>query len=179
MEKFLNDEHKANTSRARPVEPEFFYTPDLDTLPFRDNAEGDIAKEQERLSKAAQLKMVKFPKKMTNLELKSAYGLANLEIVTGYEENYSRYISILIDWAVALLDHGGSAEKEDAIRLLEKAIELGSGYRKSYLLLADHYASRSDAEAMNHLLDRISETFSDEGIKQQLTKHIMELKENF
>ena len=177
-DKFLEDEQNANTARSRNVEPEFFYYPNTEGLPLRDNVTGDIEKKQNLVINCAKLTMVRFPKKMTNLELKSNYGVVNLEKITGYEENYNRYTSVLIAWAEALLEHGGETEISDAITILENTIELGSEYRKTYLRLADHYAGQSNADGLNHLLERVAFVFTDEGIKRQLTQYIMDKKES-
>ena len=174
-DKFLEEESKANSARRREVEPEFFYTPRLDFLPLRDNAEGEIEKRQNQVRKCAESTMVHFPKKMTNLELKTAYGVANLEKVTGYEENYNRYILSLVEWAEALLKNG---DTEDAVRILEKAVELGSEFRKTYLHLADYYTGQSNADGLNYLLDKAALVFTDEGIKRQLMQYIMDKKES-
>ena len=178
IDKLLQDDMVANFARSRDLEPEYFYTPDLSVLPIRDDAQNDILKKQSQLVGTSNLRMVRFPQKMGNIELKSKYGPANLEKIAGYEENYTRYISALLGWAEALLDHGGRQEKADAIAILENTVLLGSDYRKTYKLLADHYAGIANADGLNHLLDSVASAFEDEGIKRQLTQYIMDKKEN-
>ena len=178
MEQFLEEEMEANTARRREVEPENFYSPKLEGLPIRKNAEGDVAKKQERVISSAQQTMVRFPEKMTNLELKKAYGVMNLEKVTGYEENYNRYVMALVNWADSLLASDSPWAKADAIAILETTLEMGSEFRKTYMHLADYYYEKSNSEGLNRLLDQVAESFSDEGIKRQLTQYIMNQKEN-
>ena len=181
-DQFIGDELEANTARRRDVEPEFYFTPDIKKLPVRDNSDNtvneDIKKKQEKAVNCAGLTMVRFPEKLTNIELKNSYGVANLEKITGYEENYDRYVSALIDWSEALINHGGQSEKLDAVTILEHTVELGSEYRKTYTHLADHYHSKVDFDKLNFLLDKVSELFEDEGIKKQLTQYIMDKKES-
>ena len=165
-DKYLQSDQEANTARSRDVEPEYFYAPDLSALP---------GKKPEAVIKCAEQTMVYFPKKMTNIELKSAYGVANLEKVTGYEENYNRYISSLVKWADDLLEDG---KESDAISILKTTVELGSEFRKGYMNLADYYTKKADANGLNHLLDRVAAVFTDEGIKLTLTKYIMDKKES-
>jgi len=172
--KFLEDEMAANTARRREVEPEFYYVPDIDALPVNENAEGDILKKQSHAISCASKTMLHFPKKMSNLELKKAYGVANLEIITGLEENYGRYISALLAWAEALLKE--DAESTSAITILENTVQLGSEFRKSYLLLADYYGKNHSIHGLDHLLERVTEQFEDEGIKRQLLQYIADKK---
>jgi len=174
MDEFLEDEHEANTARRRAVEPEHFFTADTDKLPLSKNAEGDLLAKQEQVLKQANLKMVRFPKKMTNLELKQSYGRTNLEIITGYEENYNLYVRSLVNWAEALLENGSTAE---AIAVLETTVDLGSDFRKTYMHLADYYGKKSQPDDLNRLIGRAAEIFEDEGIKQQLLQYIMDKKE--
>ena len=175
VDKFLDDEMEANTARRREVEEEYFYLPDIESLPVRNDAVGDVAKMQERALVCARQKMLRFPQKMTNIELKNAYGVANLEKLTGYEENYNRYVMALVNWADALLESGEA--KADAVAILKKTVEMGSEYRKTYLHLADYYLEKSDIEGLNHLLEKVAELFSDEGIKRQVTQYIMDKRE--
>jgi hypothetical protein len=169
-DKFIADEREANSARKREVEPEFFYTPDVSMLPFDERAEGQIAKRQEKVSVCAAKTMLRFPKKLSNLELKKAYGLANLERITFYEENYGAYVSALAAWAEALLD--ADADNPDAARILEHTVELGSEFRKTYTLLADYYARRGDASALERLGDAADAAFEDGVIKRQLINRI-------
>ena len=171
---YLAEDKAANSARRREVEPEFFYKPDLDSLPIKDDAEEKIKAKQEKVIKLAGNTMVRFPEKRTNVELKMAYGVANLEKVTGYEENYQRYISALVEWAEALIEHNNI---EDAVEILEKTVELGSDFRKTYTHLADYYAAKGNSNGLNHLMDRVAELFTDEGIRQRLIEYIMDKKE--
>lgn len=159
---FMEAEQKANTARSRDVEQEHFYTPDISLLPKG---------APEAVQSAAERTMVRFPQKRSNLELKSSYGIANLEKVTGFEENYTRYVSALVSWADDLLEDN----ETDAIKVFEHTVELSSEYRKTYMRLADHY---NEAKKLDYLLDRVAEVFTDEGIRKQLTLYIMDKKES-
>ena len=176
--KFLEEEMEANAARKKDIEPEFFYYPTLDSLPLHEDADGEIKKKQEIVKKHANLTMIYFPKKPTNLELKKAYGRANLEKITGYEENYSRYISSLVSWANALIENGGEGQKDDAINILENTVKLGSEFSKTYMLLADHYKNQDNIEGLNHLLDKINVAIADNGIRHRLVQYIMDKKES-
>ena len=177
ISRLLEEDMNANYTRSREIEPENFFTPDLSCLPIRDTATGIILKKQEMVIGSSSKKMVYFSKKMSNIELKSKYGLATFDKITGYEENYTRYISALISWAEALLDDGGYQQKKDAIIILENTVSLGSDYRKTYKLLADYYTGNADVKGLDYLLEGIRSAFRDEGIKRSLINYIMDKKE--
>ena len=185
-DKYLDEDQKSNAARSRDVEPEYFYTPDLTKLPLRNATDatditdatdktGEIKKKQDQLVSICDRLMIRFPKKMTNVELKNAYGVANLEKISGYEENYNQYVAALVEWAEALLENGQEA---NAIKILETTVELGSELRKGYMYLADYYTKKANATGLNFLLDRVAEIFTDEGIKLTLSKYIMDKKES-
>jgi len=195
QDKFLEDEMEANTSRRRDVEEEYFFHPNLAILPVNDKAEGNIAKKQDMVVRLSDKKMVRFPMKLTNTELKKAYGPSNLEIITGYEENYTRYIGALADWALALLETDKTNDKAsdrsehktlevdveanaeaNAIRILEYTVELGSEFRKTYTNLADYYRKKGNFDKLDDLMKQVQVSFNDEGIKQSLVKYIMDKK---
>ena len=175
--KLLEDDMNANYTRSRDIEADKFFTPDFSVLPIRSTAKGAILQKQEMVIGSASKKMVYFSKQMSNIELKSRYGLATLDKITSYEENYTRYISALISWAEALLDNGGHEQKKDAIAILENTVSLGSDYRKTYKLLADHYVENADVKGLDYLLDGIRSAFRDEGIKRSLLNYITDKQE--
>ena len=175
--KLLEGDMNANYTRSRDIEPDKFFTPDLSVLPIRDTARGIVLKKQEMVIGSASKKMVFFSRQMSNIELKSKYGLATFDKITSYEENYTRYISALISWAEVLLDDGGYEQKKDAIIILENTISLGSDYRKTYKLLADYYIGNADVKGLDYLLEGIRTAFRDEGIKRSLINYVMDKKE--
>ncbi|MCL1997650.1 MAG: hypothetical protein FWG65_02675 [Turicibacter sp.] len=170
--KLLEEELKANSARKHDVEAEFFYTPEPHLLPIREDAEVKIKKAQDNVLLLASKTMLVFPQKRTNLELKFAYGAANLEKVTLYEENYNKYVQALVKWGDLLFETGGKAEMADAIIIFEKTLELGGEFRKIYKHLAEHYAKMGDKARLNGLIEKVNVTFGDEGIKNNLISHI-------
>ncbi|MCL2398163.1 MAG: hypothetical protein FWC91_00280 [Defluviitaleaceae bacterium] len=185
-DQFLEEDMEANSTRGREVEKVYYYSPNLTSLPMRDDAEGNVKKKQDRVQQVAQQTMLRFPRKLTNIELKTEYGVANLEKITGYEANYHRYVSALVEWAEALLEQESEQEfkqeqeeqkQKDAIKILEHTVELDSEFRKTYMYLADYYASIANYDGINYLLDQIPERFTDEGIRQQLVQYLMDKKD--
>lgn len=167
-ERYLEEGREANYARRRDIEPEYFFVPDVSKLPLSE----DSSQAQNIVLACSRKKMLRFPEKMTNIALKKAYGVANIELIAEYEENYDQYIKALIDWAETLLEDGENAK---ATPILEEAINLGSEYRKSYWLLVDLYVQAGDAEKLQALLNLVDQRiFADEAIKRTIITYIME-----
>jgi hypothetical protein len=171
MDAFLESEREANNARRRDIDNELFYEADLSALPLKN----DGSKQEEKVKTRAALKMIRFPRRMTNLELKMAYGPSQLDLIALYEENFNRYISALIELAEHLLTGG---QDKDALRILEHTVELGSEYRKSYTLTANCYAEARDEEKLAALLETVEgREFTDESIKRHILLNIMDARE--
>ncbi|MCL2015310.1 MAG: hypothetical protein FWG68_03575 [Defluviitaleaceae bacterium] len=162
----------ANTARRRDVENIFYYTANLNELPFETTATEEIVKLQNRVKLRAAAPMIHFHQKFTNIELKTAYGAANLEMIALNEENYNKYIYALLKWAEHLLENGSDIQKKNAYFILERCVDLGSEHKKTYALLADKYAEKADKIALDNLLEKVSATFSDDTIRQNLANYI-------
>jgi hypothetical protein len=178
-EQFIEEESEANATRKKAIDLDLFYTPDVTSLPVR---EGDeltdpaVERRQGVALKQAGFKMVRLPKGTKNLELKHSYGLANLELVASYEENFNKYLFALLDWAEALLNTGGVREREDAVILLEKTADYRAEYSKVYKYLADHYIERGETDRVAALIPVAEAVFSDDSVRQQVVQYLMEKK---
>jgi hypothetical protein len=102
-------------------------------------------------------KMLRLPEGMTNTSLKMAYGAANLDIITEYEENLFKYISGLNDYASALFN---AELYNDAARILDECVKAGSDVFVTYKLLADIYAVNGDESGLRNLSE-IADCLSD------------------
>jgi len=162
----------ANSSRRRDIEDIFYYKPNLAELPFETTATDEIVKLQNRVKLRAAAPMIHFHQKFTNIELKTAYGASNLEMIAINEENYNKYIYALLKWAEHLLENGSDLQKKNAYVILERCADLGGEHKKTYELLADRYNKKSNKAALDNLLEKVSTTFSDETIRQNLINYI-------
>ena len=163
LDNLLEQEIKANAARRKDIDPAFFFTPDMNALP--PFAPGD--KQAEKAAAFASNTMLRLPYAMTNTELKLAYGPGQLENIAQYEENYQYFIRLLIEWAEGLIEKDN---KKDALRILEYTIDMGSEYRKSYILAADLY---TDDEKINELREKVeNQPFKDEQVKNSILKYI-------
>lgn len=151
--RFLDDEAAANNVRKKDLGPELFYEADFTVLPPL--PPGDPYE----VERCAARKMIRFEEHVTNLELKQRYGLAQLDLIAQYEENFTLYQKALTDWGAALVEEGNKAR---ALTVLGEAITLGSQYRDTYKLVADIYADRGDSESLEALIDYATQTHFDD-----------------
>lgn len=168
MEKLIREEREANSARRKEIDESLFFIADVSQLPVTDDG-GD---KQEKVLKRAARTMIRFTQPMTNLELKMTYGPSQLETIARYEENFHRYLEALIEWAENLHAYGRNHE---AIRILMHTVELGSEYRKSYMLAADLFAAEGDEDALDALLSTAeTHSFADEGVRRRIIGHIIQ-----
>lgn len=156
---YLDEEAKANFARKKNIDSSVYVTPDISSLPFKDALDAAqyprlIARQKDVKEKAGK-KMVNFETPPTNKELKLRYGMANLENITTFEDNYRKYIHSLLSWAEALLDYGF---ENDAALVLEHSISFGSDFRKSYMLLGDIYKKQKNHESLQILCRKAEES---------------------
>ena len=76
------------------------------------------------------------------------YGVANLNLLTQYDENYTRLIVLLNKIGKALYDY-----PEDAKAFLEYSVSIGSDIRQTYEMLANIYMDKKDEKAFDRLLE--------------------------
>lgn len=149
---YIDRERQASFSRAKAIEQSRYIIPNIQKFPIIQEYEVRSEKEieayniQKSVLEKAQKTMAHFSE--TNLELKQMYGIANLESIIQYEENYSAFIHKLNLWAKALID---ADKKKDAIKVLEEGINLGMDFSKSFIQLADLYKEDNNLPALTNL----------------------------
>ncbi|MDE6853024.1 MAG: hypothetical protein K2J67_11180, partial [Lachnospiraceae bacterium] len=101
--------------------------------------------------------------------IKLAYGIANFEKISTYDQNYTRLIRTLNRWGSYCFDNGNISH---AKQILEYAIELGSDISATYTTLASIYLQEDSIEKVQDLIHRIDQTdsFMKESVKTKLTK---------
>ena len=159
IDEAFEEDRLANSSRKKDIGDEFFVKPDIKKLPFSEyDVPGRDAEAASRaaaeVEKLAKLPMIKFSRELSNNEIKMMFGAANLEGVTGYEENYSDFTLAMIRWAEALINMG---EYADAALVLEETVRMGSDFSKSYTLLADAYLRTGGREALRELFKKVTD----------------------
>lgn len=148
-EDFWEREREANFTRKKPLDDlDYVSIPD-DILSLKpSDCTDEIAKGFETLQELSDKKIVNFSG-LTNTDLKLAYGTANINILTEYDNNYINLISTLQNLAEALVEDG---KQKTAIIILEYAIHCGSDLSKTFFLLADLYGEIGNTENIGRLI---------------------------
>ncbi len=156
LENIQERERKANLSKKREIEKEFFIIPDENILPIKNyddiSENKKIIDIQKLVLKKASLTMIKFDEQISNTDLKFKYGFSNLETITIYEEHYNSYMLTLVEWAKMLFDRNNLS---DAEIILTEAIRLKCDLSKAYMLLIDIYRQKNDSEKLKNLIDMV------------------------
>ncbi len=145
---FWETERRANQTRRRDISGLSYITIPLDKFPIGIH-ENDTIKECEALLAELSQKKILNLGAQTNTELKLSYGIANLNALTEYEQNFDTLCKTLITYASALMEIG---EKKDAENVLEYGIRIGSDSSRNFLLLADIYQDGHRREDMERLI---------------------------
>ena len=164
--RFLEEEQAANTARKREIESELFFYADLKNLPPVPESD------PHRVLRTSRRTMIRFEVPESNVDLKKRYGLAQLDSIALYEENYHDFLKSLGEWALALHSEGN---EDGALQVLEYAIGLGTEFRGAYRLAADIYASERDGYALEQLLQMTQNNyFSDPAMQEHVLSYIEE-----
>lgn len=157
--KFLDDEEASNNVRKKPIGEDSFFVPDLTVLPIKEYTAEETEKfpvaasRQKKLIEASKNKMIRFKEPKSNRDIKFQFGTTSIETIAQYEENYSRYMYALLNWAESLIEAGNP---EEARQILSASIEQGSEISKSYTLLADIYFQNKDKPKMEELYETVN-----------------------
>ena len=145
--KYWEREQKANSTRKQDISTLNYIKWD-DSLPAIDNSLtlADILNNSPEALKAYNNIQTLKTEPMLNLseysntDLKLKYGVANLDTLTQYEDNYTSFIKSLSELGHILIEH---KDISDATAFLEYAVKIGSDIRLTY---TDLYALYSEAE---------------------------------
>ena len=136
-EEFLEKEREANNVRKQPITDLNYVKVNLEELP---KIETDDEYLNERFNTLRVLseedtKIVNLSN-YTNTDLKLKYGVANLTILTEYDQNFTNLCRCLYEIGRRLYDTGN---QDDAKAYLEYGIKCGTDLKLHYTLLADIY----------------------------------------
>lgn len=160
---YLKREDTANSIRRQDISGLAYIKVPLDTLPLditlNDEKKqlkiAEYKKEITELSKKQMLNLIG----MSNIELKELYGPANLEILTIYDQNYSRYIRTLQLLAECIYDE----YPERAVSVLEYCLSIGTDISGTYDILGRYYLKHSKQDQFAHLYECIPDSTSISG----------------
>ena len=95
----------------------------------------------------AELPIVNFTG-ISNTELKLRYGAPNIDLLCGYDQNYTLLVCTLQQWAQLLYDSGYINE---ALHMLEFSVSTGTDVSATYRLLCQIYIQLNTPEKIGSL----------------------------
>ena len=152
-EEFWARDQRANLSRSRDISSLDYINIDLSKLPLDNKEDQTLNSYRDTIIKLADKKVLNLSGK-SNTELKEAYGIANLNKLIEYDNNYLALVSILHKWAKRLYD---SSYIADARAVLEYALAIKSDVASSYKLLAKIYKEQNMPEKIQDLIHLLSD----------------------
>ncbi len=146
---FWERERQANSVRRKPLDNLEYITIPLEKFPTQFLQENATVMEcieiMEALSGCKIVNLTGY----SNTDLKLEYGTANITVLTEYDQNYTLLVRTLQKWADILLAEGYT---EEAILLMEFAVDTRTDIRRTYFALAEIYASRLETERIRRLI---------------------------
>ncbi len=85
---------------------------------------------------------------ISNTELKLRYGAPNIDLLSGYDQNYTLLVRTLQQWAQMLYDAGYI---DEACQMLEFSISTGTDISSTYRLLCRIYKEKGTPEKIGSL----------------------------
>lgn len=167
---YLKRDADANFARKKDISALPYIQIPFNRLPLditlkNANMQSKIEEYQKNIYELGEKKMLNLTG-ISNIELKESYGPANLELLTIYEGNYSRYIRTLSLYAGCIYEEYPA----QAVQICEYCIEIGTDISATYALLGEHYLTHGNRDAFQHLYECIpdSETIAGKMIIQKL-----------
>ena len=143
---FWNRKREANSTRKKDISSLDYINVDIESFPVK-NLEAIDSSLYNELKELSAKKIINLSQ-YTNTDLKLMYGVANLNLLTQYDENYTRLIVLLNKIGKVLYDY-----PEDAKAFLEYSVSIGSDIRQTYEMLANIYMDKKDEKAFDRLLE--------------------------
>lgn len=146
-EQFWIREAEANHVRRQDISGLSYITIPFEKFPLNIYEDEEIKSYEADLQALADKKILNLTG-ISNTDLKLQYGPANLPLLTEYDQNYITLSQVLVHYAKCLMEKG---HEQDAVPVLEFAIETGSDISSIYTMLADYYQKTGNSAGIQHL----------------------------
>ena len=172
---FWQREHEDDFSRNKDISMHEYISVPKEVLPFNEQTNDiELIQIQKDISDVMSKKMINLSG-MTNTDIKFAYGRGNFEILSFYDQNYLKFLSLLNKWGTYLLNHG---DKNRAKQIFEYAINtLNCDISGCYIGLAKIYLENDDIDKVQKLIDKIQ--YSDAYLKESITNKLNQMLQNY
>ncbi|HPU63185.1 MAG TPA: hypothetical protein PK304_03435 [Mobilitalea sp.] len=151
-EEFWEKETKANMSRKTDISNLDYIRIPYEKLPLNDTPDDTINSYRDTILSQSDKKILNLSG-FSNTELKLKYGAANLSKLSEYDNNFTILVATLHKWGERLYQHGFHNE---AVAVLEVAVECKSDVRKTYELLAQIYKTQGAPDKIDNLIDALN-----------------------
>ena len=145
IQDFLDKEQAANHTRKQDISQLNYITIPWEKLP--ENVETPSKNAFWALQNKSLLNLTG----ISNTDLKLQYGVANLELLSEYDANFTEMVSLLPTYAGELMEQGYTSHAKD---LLEFGVSCQADSRKIYFLLADIYKQQGETSKISFLIDQ-------------------------
>jgi tetratricopeptide (TPR) repeat protein len=164
-ERFWEREREANSTRKADISRLDYITIPAELIPAA--ASSDAAKKLQALSDKTILNLTG----LSNTDLKLQYGVANLEVLSEYDANFTELVNALAAYGKELYDTERIAEAKD---LFEYAVSIQADSGVIYTTLADIYQSCGETEKIKGLVDSAEKlnTLSRDSIVNKLSVYL-------
>ena len=144
---FWKREREANTVRRKDISG-LNYITIPDSLPMSDCNDA-VIKALNNFYTFKDKKMLNLTGK-SNTDLKAAYGAANLDALSEYDENCTQMLKSIIPLATELNKSGLT---DEAAAYLEFGISCHTDITQNYIMLGEYYASKGNIDKIQHLVN--------------------------
>ena len=145
---FWEKEREANSTRRKSLDNLDYIKIPIEKLPMSLLSDVPKAEDYKQIIQTlAGLPIVNFTG-ISNTELKLRYGAPNIELLCGYDQNYTLLVRTLQQWAQLLYDSGYVNE---ALHMLEFSVSTGTDVSATYRLLCQIYIQLNTPEKIGSL----------------------------
>lgn len=148
-EAFFERERVANSVRKQSLDDLSYINIDMNRIPNPDSYQIEsLSDAYNKLYELSEKTIVNLTG-VLNTDLKLKYGVANLPVLTEYDQNYTALCRAFLTLAKEYLN---LSDKESAKMVLEYGIECKTDLKSHYILLADIYEEESEYEKIQWLI---------------------------
>lgn len=149
-EDFWEQERLANSVRRQDISDLDYLIISENRLPFKETDDAELIDIYERVKALLNKKIINLSE-YTNTELKLKYGSANLTVLSEYDENFTRLMTLMNKWGNRLIKLG---DTDTAIEVFSYAVECGSDSRNTFISLGKLYADGGASILIEDLIKR-------------------------
>lgn len=146
-EKFWKRENDANLTRKQDISQLDYVDFSGVSLPFALFEDSLLKECEEQVLRLKDKKILNLTG-LSNTDLKLKYGVANLPLLTQYDQNFTLLVRTLNTWGKQLNE---LSHTQEAICVLAFAASIGSDIKATWSLLAELYAANGDIAQIQNL----------------------------